>query len=81
MTVGYTDSGVAPSIEMRYSNDAGETWSAWIPRSTGKVGEYGKRVKWDNLGSGRNRVFQFRCTDDCKASLMGLNIDSKAGRS
>lgn len=81
MTVGYTDSAVAPSIEMRYSNDAGQTWSAWSPRSTGKVGEYSKRVKWDNLGSGRNRVFQFRTTDDCKASIMGLSIDSKAGRS
>jgi hypothetical protein len=79
MTVGYTDSGVAPSIEMRYSNDAGETWSAWSSRSTGKVGEYSTRVKWDRLGSARNRVFQFRCTDDCKASIMGWNVDKIVG--
>lgn len=81
MTVGHTDSAVAPSIEMRYSNDSGQTWSAWSPRSTGKVGEYSKRVKWDRIGMSRNRVFQFRCTDDCKASIMGLSIDSKAGKS
>ena len=81
MTVGYTDSGVAPSVEMRYSNDAGETWSAWSSRSTGKVGEYLTRVKWDRLGSARNRVFQFRCTDDCKASIMGWNVDKVVGNS
>ena len=79
MTVGYTDSGVAPSIEMRYSNDGGETWSAWSSRSTGKVGEYLTRVKWDRLGSARNRVFQFRCTDDCKASIMGWSLDKVVG--
>lgn len=79
MTVGYTDSGVAPSIEMRYSNDGGETWSAWSAKSTGKVGEYSARVKWDRLGSARNRVFQFRCTDDCKASIMGWNVDRVVG--
>lgn len=81
MVAGQTDSGEDPHIEMRYSNDAGETWSAWVSRSTGRIGEFGKRVKWDRLGSGRNRVFQFRCSDNCKASIIGMSLNAKAGKS
>lgn len=80
-TVGLTDSGEDPAVEMTYSNDGGETWSAWIPRSSGRIGEYGKRIKWDRLGSGRGRVFRFRTTDNCKLSIIGMNIKAKEGRS
>jgi hypothetical protein len=81
ITAGETDSGLNPKMEMRYSNDGGYTWGAWVPRSTGRIGEYGRRVKWDRLGHGRGRVWQFRTTDDAKVSILGMSVDSKEGQS
>ena len=79
VTVGETSSGINPMMEMRYSNDGGFTWSNWVARSTGKVGEYSKRVKWDRLGQGRGRVFQYRTSDDAKVSILGAAIKSSKG--
>lgn len=80
ITAGETDSGLAPVIELRYSNDGGSTWSSWRARSSGRVGEYSKPVKWDRLGQGRDRVWQFRTTDNAKVSIIGLAIKSTKGR-
>jgi hypothetical protein len=82
ITAGETDSGLDPQIEMRYSNDGGFTWpNPWEARSTGKIGEYGKQVKWVRVGHGRGRVWQFRTTDDAKVSILGMSVDSKEGQS
>ena len=81
ITMGNTSSGISPQIELRYSNDGGETWSAWMPRSTGKIGEFGKPVKWDRLGQGRDRVWQIRSTDDAKVSIIGMAVKSKGEKS
>jgi hypothetical protein len=32
-------------------------------RSAGKIGEYGKRVRWERMGSARRRVFEVTFTD------------------
>lgn len=81
MTVGETNSGEDPMVEMRYSNDGGNEWSAWKARSAGKIGVYRQRVVWHRLGYGRDRVFQFRCTDNCKASILGMAIEATEGKS
>lgn len=81
ITAGETDSGLDPQIEMRYSNDGGYTWGAWVARSTGKIGQWGKQVKWDRTGHGRDRVWQFRCSDDAKVSILGMAVDAQAGQS
>jgi hypothetical protein len=81
ITAGQTDSGLNPKMEMRYSNDGGFTWSAWSARSTGRSGQYGQRAKWDRNGHGRGRVWQFRCTDDAKVSIIGMSVDAQAGQS
>ena len=52
-----------PIIQLRYSDDGTNTWSSWIDRDLGATGEYTTRVKFNNLGMSRNRIFEFRCTD------------------
>ncbi len=79
-TVGETDSGLDPTIRMRASNDGGWTWGDWRARSTGKLGEYGKQIKWDRCGQGRDRVWHFRTTDNAKVSIVGIAVDSREGR-
>lgn len=71
-TTATTESPSAtPLIKMRYSNDGGQTWSSWLFESLGKIGETQHRVKWDKLGSGRNRVFEFECSEDLNLSILG----------
>ena len=67
-----TGEGSDPQIMLRYSNDGGYTWSNSLPRSLGKLGEYGKRVRWNRLGSGREWLFEFTNADPIPLGLLEL---------
>lgn len=54
---------LTPVVELRWSDDGANTWSSWFSRSIGAQGEYTTRVKYNQLGMSRNRIFEFRCTD------------------
>jgi len=58
--------GSDPQIMLQVSKDNGNQFGPerWAPM--GKIGEYGRRVKWDQLGSARDFVFQFTMTDPVK---------------
>lgn len=58
-----TGQGQTPLLALRYSDDGGGTWSSWIYRSVGGIGEYGTRVVWAKLGSSRRRVFALRYSE------------------
>jgi hypothetical protein len=58
-----------PIMEMRYSNDGGKTWSAWLARSMGKDGEYLTRMRWQRLGDARQRTYQLRTSAAVKRAL------------
>lgn len=69
-TTATTSSNVDnPQIGMRYSNDSGQTWSSWLFESLGRIGQTLHRVKWDKLGSGRNRVFEIQCSEDLDLTI------------
>jgi hypothetical protein len=55
ITVGQ---GEDPQVMLRFSDDGGKTWSNEMWRSAGKIGEYGKRIRWNRLGQARRRVFE-----------------------
>jgi hypothetical protein len=55
--------GSDPKIMMRYSDDGGYTWSNELWRDLGKVGKYRTRVKWNKLGTSRDRVYEFSISD------------------
>jgi len=52
-----------PHVEMCVSIDGGNTWSQWQAADLGEVGQYNTRVYWRQLGTGRDFLFKFRCTD------------------
>lgn len=59
-------SGLArPVVQMRYSDDAGQTWSDWRAASLGMQGQYSFKAIWRCLGqvNSPGRVFEFRTTD------------------
>lgn len=50
-----------PLIELRHSDDLGETWTDYVPASLGRLGEYSTRVAWWQRGMmSRVRLFEFR---------------------
>lgn len=77
VVVGVTGSGVSPLVELCWSDDGGYTWSAWLSRSLGQIGEYGTRVEWSKLGSARDRVWKLRCTSNAKFSIVGAEIQAR----
>lgn len=50
-------------VMLRWSDDNGANWSNWREASTGATGVYAQRVRFERLGSGRDRVFHVRMTD------------------
>lgn len=79
--VGMVTDSSDPQVELYYSNDGGRSWGASMPRSLGQVGETTKRVEWHRLGSGRDRVWRIRCTDNVKFSIVSADIKAEAGLS
>lgn len=55
--------GSDPQVDMRYSDDGGQTWGNYRQASAGKIGQYGVRVRWLRLGRARKRVFEVSVTD------------------
>ena len=63
--------GKDPLLKMRYSDDGGRTWSAHLVEPVGKIGETHQRVKFDQLGSARNRVFEIELSDPVNLTILG----------
>lgn len=66
-----TGQGSDPQLMLKYSDDGGNTWSSEIWQSIGKIGAYGTRVSFQNLGESRNRIFWLRMTDPVKFVITG----------
>lgn len=80
MSVGWapsTGQGSAPLVEMRQSNDGGQSFGSWKQRSTGAIGKFTTQVVWKALGAIRRpgRVFQFRITDPVVTRISSLDIE------
>lgn len=68
-----------PQMMLRWSNDGGHVWSDYRTASLGRVGEHGKRVKFNRLGSGRNRVWEISVTDPVKIAITGAILQVSPG--
>lgn len=66
-----TGQGSDPQCKMRYSNDGGFTWSDVLTAPIGKIGEYDRRCRFPQLGSARNRVFEFWVSDPVPVVIKG----------
>ncbi len=62
--VGLTSGqGSDPMMMMSYSHDGGNTWSSELWESLGAKGNYNTRVRWRQLGVGRDRVWKVKVSD------------------
>ncbi len=58
-----------PQIILQHSDDGGHTYSTERWKSMGKIGEYGKRIRWNRLGASRNRIFRILISDPAKRNI------------
>lgn len=77
---------ISPQVFLRWSDDGGVTWSAdngaGLPANAGAVGNYGLRVIWRQLGSGRSRVFEVSGSDPLPdLVLIGADLRAEVGLS
>jgi hypothetical protein len=77
-TEAYTAApGYDPQVMLRWSDDAGHTWSNEHWNSMGKLGTYGTRTIWRRLGMTekiRDRVYEVSGTDPVKIAIMGAEL-------
>lgn len=78
--VGGSGQGKAPVMVMQYSNDGGQTWSNERSSAMGTQGEYLTRVRWDQCGVARDRVYRIKQTDPVWSPIVGAQIGITAGR-
>lgn len=73
--------GVATGdIMLRWSNDGGRNWVAGsFVSSSGAIGDTLKRVRWEQLGCGRDRVFEVSGTDEVEISLINAYLAVTGG--
>jgi hypothetical protein len=70
-----------PQVMLRWSDNAGYTWSNEHWRSMGSIGEYSTRIIWRRLGMTtklRDRVYEISGTDPVKLTIMGAELHASA---
>jgi hypothetical protein len=63
--------GSDPQVALYYSDDGGNTFGNAHTESIGRIGEYANRVKFDQLGAYRHRVWEVRISDPVPTTLIG----------
>jgi len=71
--------GSDPQIMLRWSDDGGLTWSREHWTTLGKLGATTTRVRWQQLGQARDRVFEVVVSDPVDCSLINAYVDVSKG--
>lgn len=72
--------GGDPLVALRYSNNGGNTFGASRMRNVGKLGAFDTRVRWDQCGSGRDRVWEVWSSDPVATRWFDFYVGVGAGR-
>ena len=64
------------TMELRYSNDRGRSWSHSRSKSIGEGGEFAKRVMWRRLGRSRRRSWEVNTTAQKDIRINGAWMDA-----
>jgi hypothetical protein len=75
-SLNFYDYAANPQVGMRYSNDGGNTWSATSYRDLGAAGEFNKRLYWQRLGSGFDRVWEISGDAAVKTAIVQGSFDA-----
>lgn len=68
--------GHGGNVTLEVSNDGGYTFGPPLIRSLGVEGRRTQRVRWNFLGSARDRVFRLQCSDDVPFGIHGAFLDA-----
>ncbi len=60
----------SPTVNLRWSNDAGQTWSAYVAMPL-PVNKYNAHLRWNRLGMARDRVFEVSWNAPMQTALNG----------
>lgn len=74
-----TGQGSDPEVMLNISDDGGKTWRAAPNRSIGEIGDYDAVVKWDRLGSAKQRVYEMAVTDPVPVNVTDTQINVRGG--
>ncbi len=66
-----TGQGSNPLVSMCLSRDGGLTWTGWVTREIGRVGQYLQKVVFNRLGIAEQITFRIRISDPVKIALTG----------
>jgi hypothetical protein len=67
----------SPFVYLRWSDDAGHTWSNLYALPIGFAGQYRTRVIWRRLGRARSRVYEVSCTDPVPFRIVDAYLDAE----
>lgn len=68
-----------PKMSLRYSSDGAHSWSDYITRGCGQIGEYKKRVLWKRLGMPRDFNIEITMSDPIGWRVVDAYLDSTPG--
>jgi hypothetical protein len=70
--------GANPMVEMRYSDDQGQTFGPWRASTLGAQGRYRNRALWQRLGKLRapGRLVQVRCSDPVDVVFSHIELNA-----
>jgi hypothetical protein len=77
METGKAPLGLDPKVELRYSDDGGETFRSAGFRSAGKTGKFTLEVGWHGLGEATDRVFEVVMADAIPYRLTNAFLSSR----
>jgi hypothetical protein len=68
-----------PLVWLRWSDDAGHTWSNAQSRDAGQAGQWKTRVIWYRLGAARIRTLEVTCSESVPIRIVNGYINAEPG--
>ena len=63
--------GSNPLVSLQLSKDGARTYTDWVTKPIGKVGQYGQKVEFRRLGVAEQLTIKIRITDPVKVAITG----------
>lgn len=73
--------GGDPLLMLDWSDDGGHTWSSSVQGGMGRLGDYGRRLIFNRLGSSYGRNYRLTISDPVKRVILGARADISQGAS
>lgn len=70
-----TGQGSDPVVQLRVSKDNGRTWGNYMTGSTGRIGKYQTRVRFQRLGSAYDFTFELSGSDPVPLAIADEELD------